>query len=154
LIERLSRMTPEERQKMLEGLPPARRERVEARLREFENLTPEARERLRREYTEFQQLPPDKRDAIRGLFRRFSELPPHRRHELRRELGRLRSMPSEDRAERIASEQFRSNYSGQEREMLEGLAILPSPRSGMGGRGPLTGTQPGGRSAGQQGPAN
>ena len=134
MIDRLSQMTPEQRQKMLDRLPPDRRERVEEHLKQWEGLSPETREALRRQYSDFQQMSPEKRDAIRSLFKRFSEMPEERRRELHRELGQLRNMPADRRAERLSSDQFKSEYNEQEREMLEGLAALPPPPR-MGPRG-------------------
>src|SRR4051812_47020429 len=55
ILERLSGMTPDEREHFLSRLPADRRERLEQRLREFESMPPEDRERLRRESDGFQQ---------------------------------------------------------------------------------------------------
>ena len=53
MIERLNRMTPEQRQRTLDRLPPERREKVERRLEKFNALPPEVKSRLREEYQEF-----------------------------------------------------------------------------------------------------
>ena len=50
MLDRLERMSPEERQRALEKLPPERRQRIEERLRRYESLTPEERERIRRQF--------------------------------------------------------------------------------------------------------
>src|SRR5436305_13384601 len=46
-VDRLSRMTPEEREKWLSSLPPARRQRIEQNLREFQKMTPAQQDRVR-----------------------------------------------------------------------------------------------------------
>src|SRR5436190_18557983 len=62
MIERLNRMTPEQRQRALDRLPPERREKVERRLENFNALPPEEKDRLRQQYQAFQKLPPEKQD--------------------------------------------------------------------------------------------
>ncbi len=47
MLERLNQMTPAERQRALERLPPARRQMLEQRLNNYQKLSPEERERLR-----------------------------------------------------------------------------------------------------------
>jgi len=128
LMERLSRMSPEEREGMLKRLPPDRRALLEDRLREYDQLPQEAKDRLRREYNGFRQLPPEKQDEVRKMFRKFSELAPDRRRQLRRELMQLRDMPADKRGLVLNSERFRSEYSEEERDLLEHLSgALPSP---------------------------
>src|SRR5207244_9505780 len=74
-IERWSRMTPEQRRRALDRLPPERRQKIEEQLERYQNLTPEQRDQLRFRFQTFNQLPPEKRDAARMLFRQFNQLP-------------------------------------------------------------------------------
>jgi len=60
LIERWSNMTPEQRSKALDRLPPERREKIEAQLNRYQNMTPEQREQLRFRAQLFNQLPPER----------------------------------------------------------------------------------------------
>jgi hypothetical protein len=133
VMERLSRMSPEERRRMLDRLPPEKRKVTEERLRQFDAMPAPMRDRLRKEYNDFQSLAPEKQQELRGLFHRFSGVPEDRRQEMRRELNRLRSMPPARRAERIGEEAFRSEFNDDEREILQGLVeILPPPPSNRG----------------------
>ncbi len=118
MLERWSRMTPEERQRALEKLPPERRERIEQQLKRYQSLSPEERQRLRARMEAWDRLPPEERDQRRELFRRFSSLPDDRRPVVRREFNYLRNLPEADRQARIASEAFRSRYSADEQRLL------------------------------------
>src|SRR5690349_15193242 len=63
-IERLNGMTPQQRQRALDRLPPDRRAQVEKRLERYNALPADVKERLREQYTEFQKLPSEKQQAI------------------------------------------------------------------------------------------
>ena len=127
MMERLSSMTPEQRQQALDRLPADRREKVKRRLENFEALPPEEKKRLREQYQEFQKLPPERQDEIRRSFRQFSELPEDRRRPVRHELMRLRQLSPEERSARVESETFRSQFSESERQLLQDLAKSPGP---------------------------
>jgi hypothetical protein len=126
MIERLNNMTPEQRKRALDRLPPERRERVERRLQNYNALPPEAKERLREQYREFQKLPVEKQDAIRRSFRQLGELPQDRRPMVRREVMRLRRLTPEERASRMDDENFRSRFSESERQIIRDLVDSPS----------------------------
>jgi hypothetical protein len=121
-IERWMRMSPEQRQRALDKLPPERRQRVEERIRQYQQLSPQERQALRQRYDRFSQLPPQKQNQARALFRRFSALPAERRQALQHELQQLRSMPEAERRTRVASEDFRNRFSPSEQQMLQDLA--------------------------------
>ena len=127
MIERLSRMTPEQRERALGRLPADRREKVERRLERFNALTPDEKQRLREDYQAFQKLPPEKQDAIRRSFRQFNDLPEDRRRPVRRELMYLRRLNADELAARFASDVFRSRFNETERQLLQDLAASPGP---------------------------
>lgn len=120
-IERWERMTPEQRRRAMDRLPPERRRRIEERQRRYENLPPEARERLRGRYEKFQKMPSGQQDRLRKLYRRFQNLPEARRAALGLEMRRLRDMPEKERQEAIESPEFRENHSPSERKMVKDL---------------------------------
>lgn len=128
ILDRLEHMTPEQRRRVLDRLPPWRRQRLEARLAQWESLPPQERERLRRQYDRFRALPPERQQAARNLFQDFASLPPARRRALRQEARRLSQMGDAGRQARMASQDFRGRYTPQEREILRALAELaPGP---------------------------
>jgi hypothetical protein len=128
ILDRLERMSPQQRRRVLEGLPPWRRQRLEARLARWESLPPEERERLRRQYDRFRALPLERQQAARSLFQEFASLPPARRRALRQEARRLSQMDDASRQARTASRDFRDRYSPEERQILRALAeVAPGP---------------------------
>jgi Protein of unknown function (DUF3106) len=127
IVDKWNRMSPEERQKALEKLPPERRQKIEQALNEYRSLTPEQRRQLRSRLETFNQLPPEKQNQARRLFRQFSELPPDRRPQLRSEFESLRAMPEADRRARLNSDEFRSKYNEHEQKFLRDLSGLVTP---------------------------
>lgn len=128
VVERLNRMTPEERQRALDRLPSDRRARVEERLNRLNSMPPAARERLRRQYDEFQKLPPEKQEAARRAFRDLNQIPENRRPVVRREIMRNRNLTPEKRAARFESEAFRSQFNDGEQKVVRDLADV-TPQS-------------------------
>ena len=125
-IERLLRMSPEERKQWLDRLPPWRRKRLEERLERFNRLSPEERQSISERYETFRKMTPGEQDTLRGLFRRLSEMPAPRRFELRWQARRLSMMPPERREARMASPQFRKRYTPGERELIADIVrVLP-----------------------------
>ena len=122
MIERLNRMTPEQRQRFLDRLPPQRRERVERRLENFNSLSADAKAKLREQYQEFQKLPTERQNAIRRSFRQLNALSEDRKPVVRRELMRLRRMTPEGRTEAMETERFRSRFNESERQLLFDLS--------------------------------
>jgi hypothetical protein len=128
-IERLLRMSPEERGKLLDRLPPWRRQRLEERLERYRQLSPEERQRMAERYGVFRKMPPRKQAEMRHLYRRLSELPEERRLELRWQARRLSMMPPERRQARMSSPRFRRRYTPAERELLADMVrVLPLAR--------------------------
>ena len=123
-MERLSRMTPEQRNALLGALPGERRTLVEERLRKFSEMPEPARNRLRDEYNHFQRLPPEKQEEMRKLFRQLNDFPEQRRRAVRKELVRLRNMTPERRTARMKSEAFQEDFNETEREFLVNLTGL------------------------------
>jgi len=126
-LERFRKMTPEERQRALDRLPPERKKILEERLNKFNQLSPDERKRLAEKYDEFQQLPPEQQEHYRQIFRRFREMPEERRSVLRDEAVALRDLPEPERRNRMQSEEFKKKYSEKERKLLEDLAGAVPP---------------------------
>ena len=57
-VNRLMKMSPEEREKVLANLPPQRRENLEKRLNRLDQLPADQKAELDRRFQEFQKLPP------------------------------------------------------------------------------------------------
>ncbi len=124
IMDRLERMSPEERRRVLDRLPPERRKLVEERLRQYSQLPPEERARLRQRLNRFAQLPTEQQEAARMLYGRFNRLPEDRRKLLAGEFQELRRMDESNRRTRINSEEFRSKYTQAEQQLLQDLSKL------------------------------
>src|ERR1700722_4980661 len=70
-IDRWNRMSPEERERELAKLPPARARLIRQRIAAYNHMRPEEREALRERYETFSQLPPDRQQIVRERLREF-----------------------------------------------------------------------------------
>lgn len=78
-LDRFQRMSPEERQKELDKLPPERRQQIERRLERIQNLSPKQRERALERLQKLRDLPPDRQHAVRQELKQLRALPPGER---------------------------------------------------------------------------
>jgi Protein of unknown function (DUF3106) len=127
IIERWSRMTPQQRDRALAKLPPERRRKIEEQLDRYQSLSPEQRDQLRFRAELFNRLPPERQDIARRLFRQFNQLPADRQALLRDEFNSLRAMPEADRRARVQSDDFSSRYNNREQMFLRQFSRLLSP---------------------------
>ena len=75
----------------------------------------------------FEQLTPEQQQRAQQLFARFRNLPEARQRMLRRALRHLREMDAQQRSRVLASDRFRSMFSGDEMEVLKGMSELAPP---------------------------
>ena len=121
-IDRWREMSPDERQQMVDRLPPERREGFRRRMEMWDSMKPEERKGVGDRFDRFRDLPPDQQKTARQAFRQFNQLAPERRQELRREMGTLRHLSDEERTAHMNSEEFRNKFDARERGMLQDLA--------------------------------
>lgn len=127
VLDRLEKMSPEQRERVLSKLPPERRKKVEEGLERFHQLPPSEQERLRNRLERFDQLPPERQAAARRLFARFNQLPEERRQLLREEFQLLRKLEDQDRRARINSDEIRSRFTLAEQQLLQDFSNLLVP---------------------------
>jgi len=128
-LERLERMTPEQRSKALANLPPQRRQEIEQKLDEFDRLPPEERMRNLNQLERMNSLPPQRQNQVRRSLRQFQDLPDDRKLLVRQELDRMAAMPDDARRAYMNAEEFRNRYTPNEQQMMQNLAeILPENR--------------------------
>lgn len=121
-LDRLQRMTPVERKRALEDLPPARRRQLEQRLERFDHLSPEDRARVDR----FREFSSDRQQSVRRAFGDLNQMRPRRQDTVRRELRDLRGLSEADRRSRLDSSDFRERFGPREREVIEQLSdVVP-----------------------------
>lgn len=123
-LERLSKMSAEERAQALADLPPARRARIEKGLEQLDALTPQRRQEWFDRYRRYSRMSDKQKEAIRKVTAEISTLAPSRSKALREELDTYRQMPMWAREARMKSPDFRNKFNAEEREILHSAAIL------------------------------
>ena len=125
-IEEFETMSPAERQKALDRLPPEQRQKLQERLQRFNQLPPEQQQALKNLYNRLHQLPPDRQNAVRQSINRFSQLPPERQQAIRGELRTMASMSPDERKAHVSSPEFRRNFNKKEQEVTRDMSeVLP-----------------------------
>lgn len=120
--ERLQKMSPKQRQKALEKIPPERRAAIEKRLENLERMSPEERARL----AQFRSLSPERQQAVRQAARRLSALPQDRQAALKQELSEMKGLTTEERQARMNSKEFKGRLAPGERKLVKDLAeVVP-----------------------------
>lgn len=99
-VERFLNMPPEQREKELAKLPPARRARVEQQVERLNKLPPAQRARELQRAAEFEELPPQRRVAVR------------------QQIQNLRALPRDERQAWLNSEEMKSRFSPAEQKLL------------------------------------
>ena len=126
---RLYRATPEQRERVLEKLPPARQQQMRSELDWFDRLPKDQQEQVIRRSERLAALPPEKQQAVQRQMQALNRLEPERRRAVRQALIRLQGMPDDQRAELLSRERFRSQFSTEELEIITDLAaVMPPPR--------------------------
>jgi phage-related protein len=123
-LERLSKMSSEERAQALADLPPERRARIEKGLEQLDALSPQQREAWFNRFRRFDVLPQKKKEDVRKVVKELSTLPLARRQALRDELETYRHMPVWAREARMKTADFHSKFNAEEREILHDAALL------------------------------
>lgn len=121
MIDRWREMNADERQQMVDRLPPERRDQFRRRMDMWENMRPEERKGVRDRFDRFRDLPPEQQTNARRAFREFNQLPQERRAELRKEMNSLRGLTEEERTARFNSEEFRNKFDAHERGLMQDL---------------------------------
>jgi len=125
-IDEFMRMSPAEREKALDRLPPQQRKRVEERLQRFNHLPPGQQQTLRNMYDRLNQLPPERQQAVRKSINQFSREPQDRRQAMREELRTIAPLQAADRESRMASSEFREKFSDKEQRIIRDMSdVLP-----------------------------
>jgi hypothetical protein len=126
-IDRWNRMPPEERERELARLPPARARLIRQRIWRYNHMRPEEQQALRQRYRTFSQLPPGKQQIVRERLREFRQLPLARQPVVHREVDRLRLLPEAQRQARMNSDEFHGRFSPREQQIIGDLTTyLPN----------------------------
>ncbi|HLK35018.1 MAG TPA: DUF3106 domain-containing protein [Terriglobales bacterium] len=127
-IDEFMRMSPEERQKALNRLPPAQRKRLQERLQRFNQLPPGEQQTLKGMYNRLNQLPAERQQVVRRSLNQFTEQPGDSKQAIRQELKSLGQMSPQERDARMASPEFRARFSQNEQGIIRNMSELLPPR--------------------------
>lgn len=84
-------------------------------------MSPERRQRIINRNESLERLSPNQRQDVRGAMSDLRALPMERRRAVSRAFRQLRSEPSDQRQSTLQSDQFRSQFSPEERSTIDNL---------------------------------
>lgn len=105
-------------------LPPDKQNQLLDRLRNFNSQPPEKKAQILDRMETFEHMTPQQQANARNLFQRYHNLPEDQRAKVSQAYRRLRGMPPDARNQVINSEEFRNNYTDEQRELLRGMTDL------------------------------
>jgi hypothetical protein len=106
------------------SLPPDKQNHLLDRLRNFNSQPPEKKATILNRMETFEHMTPEQQTAARSLFQRYRNLPDDQKSRVSHAYRRLRGMPPQARNRLLTSDEFRNRYTGDERELLRGMADL------------------------------
>lgn len=121
-IDRLLRMTPEQRERAIEKFPPQQQANFRKRFENFDKQPEAVKQRQLEHLDQFWSLPPDKQKLVHDQMDAFKALPEDRREEVIKAYKRLSLETPEGRDTILARPQFRSRFTPAE---LQILTVLP-----------------------------
>jgi hypothetical protein len=120
--QRFLQMTPQEQEIFIEQANPALQQRLREALDRYNHLPERARQRIFRQFQLLNALPPEKQALLHRQINRFNAQPEDRRATMAEELLKLRAMSPQDRADRLSSDDFKSRFTADERQILGDLS--------------------------------
>jgi hypothetical protein len=119
---RLFHMTPEERERVIDKLPPQQQLNVRNLLAWFDSLPKETQELQIRRIERFEQLPPQRKAEVKQLTAEVNQLPPPRKQAVGQALARLQRMTDEEREATLRKPAFLKQFSLEEIKIIIGLS--------------------------------
>jgi hypothetical protein len=121
-VLRMMAMPPEQRERILEKLPPQRQAEIRQNLEKFDQLPAPEKARRLQNLQRFANLPPEKQQILERQLPAFNSLPEERRTALAKEIGPLSRMPDSERQAKLNSEDFKGRFSPSEIQMLSDIS--------------------------------
>ena len=106
------------------NLSPDKQNQLLERLRDFNNQPPEKKQQILNRMETFEHMTPQQQASARSLFQQYQNLPEDQRAKVSQAYRRLRGMPPDARNQLLNSNEFRNNYSDEQRELLRGMTDL------------------------------
>jgi hypothetical protein len=122
-VQRMMAMTPEQRERILEKLPPQQQANVRQRLENFDRLPPAEKARRLQLLEGFSNLPPEKQRILERQLPAYNALPPEKKEILGfKGIQQLARMSDSERQARLNSEELKSKFSPAELKMISDIA--------------------------------
>jgi len=106
------------------NLPQEKQNQLLDRLRDFNNQPPEKKAQILNRMETFEHLTPEQQTNARSLFQQYHNLPEDQRAKVSQAYRRLRGMPPDARNQALNSEEYRNNFTDEQRELLRGMTDL------------------------------
>ena len=123
-LERLLKLSPEERSRALSSLPPLRRAQIEKRLNTFQQMSDPVRARALEHLRRMQSLPPDKQAQVRASAQKLAVMEQPRRRQINRQINQLRPLSDAERRAAMDTDEFRSQFTPEEQQMIENICLV------------------------------
>jgi hypothetical protein len=111
-------------------LPAQRQEQLLKQLQNFSSRPPQQREQMLSRMETLESFSPEQRQQVRQVWEQFRDLPPDRKRQVHQIYQHLLCMNPTDRQALLSSDRFRSNFSEQERGILNGALNFGVPVNG------------------------
>jgi len=106
------------------NLSPDRQNQLLDRLRSFNSQPPEKKAQILDRMETFEHMTPEQQASARNLFQRYHNLPEDQKGKVSQAYRRLRGMPPDARSQLLNSDEFRNNFSDEQRDLLRGMTDL------------------------------
>ena len=129
-LRRYGSLPPSQQERQLQNdpgyrsLPPQRQQQLMNRLREFNSRPPEQRQQILNRMETFEHMTPQQQQQARNLFNQYRALPEDQRNKVSQAYRRLRGMPPAARNDLLNSDEFKNNYTPEQRDLLRGMTDL------------------------------
>lgn len=129
-LRKYGSLPPSQQEKQLRSdpnfrsLPPQRQDQLVNRLREFNSRPPEQKQQILNRMETFEHMSPQQQQQARNLFNQYHSLPEDQRNRISQAYRRLRGMPPSARNDLLNSDEFKNNYTPEQRDLLRGMTDL------------------------------
>jgi len=126
-VGRLYRLTPEQRERVLEKLGPQMQARFRENLNWFDSLPPGQQAIVIKRQEYFDGLPPREQAVVRNQFVKLNQLPPDRQVPVRAAIRRLQSVSEADRVVLLNSPGFKNRFTPDELRIIDKVSEMMAP---------------------------
>ena len=129
-LRKYGNLPPTEQEQQLQrdpgfrSLPAEKQNQLLDRLRNFNSNPPEKKAQILDRMETFEHMTPVQQANARNLFQQYHNLPEDQRNKVSQAYRRLRGMPPEARNQLLNSDEFRNNFSDEQRDLLRGMTDL------------------------------